>query len=72
MLQSLVVSVQENHHGDTAPDDDADEHCIMANDKMRMPNTETSGWSKPILFLVLVSLCVLLGTIDFHWNVSII
>jgi hypothetical protein len=29
MLQSLVVSVQENHHGDTAPDDDADEHCIM-------------------------------------------
>jgi hypothetical protein len=29
ILQSLVVSVQENYHGDTAPDDDADEHSIM-------------------------------------------
>lgn len=64
ILQSLVASLQENHHGDTGPDYDAGEHGMM--DKLQETHvyTETKRGADPPVVVVRV-LLVLCGPMTF-------
>lgn len=59
MLQSLLVSAQENHHGDTCPEHDADEHSMMGKLQEAHIYNETRGRADPVAFIVHVIACTL-------------